>query len=277
MLSACYTGHRTIDVRETRTPPPGPDEVQIRVACTGICGTGLHIFHGAMDGRVTRPAVIGHEMSGTIAQVGADVTGRRVGEPVTVMPLAWDGDCAACRAGDEHICQNLDIVGIDSPGALQTHWSVRADQLVRLRPRRRPSGRRGMARSVTPALHHRGRTLRTTSNSGGEHASGTSRIRRAGDPGGQIGRGPLGPAPAAGRTRRPLGRGTSDRRSSRPAASTRSPRTSRRAACHVWKTPLACAQERPLHGPERSSVWVSTTATTPRRPAPRYPANLWSS
>ncbi|MER6976334.1 alcohol dehydrogenase catalytic domain-containing protein [Streptomyces carpinensis] len=152
MLSACYTGARTIDVRATRTPPPGPEEVQIRVAYTGICGTDLHIFHGAMDGRVTRPAVIGHEMSGTIAQVGADVTGRHVGEPVTVMPLAWDGDCPACRAGHEHICQNLDFVGIDSPGALQTHWNVRADLLVSL-PSGLPLQHAALVEPVAVAVH----------------------------------------------------------------------------------------------------------------------------
>ncbi len=44
---------------------PAPGEVELAVAYTGICGTDLHIFHGAMDARVTVPAVLGHEMSGT--------------------------------------------------------------------------------------------------------------------------------------------------------------------------------------------------------------------
>ncbi len=56
---------------------PGPGEVQIRVACCGICGTDLHIFHGKMDHRVRMPQVIGHEMAGAIAAVGEGVaTGR---------------------------------------------------------------------------------------------------------------------------------------------------------------------------------------------------------
>jgi (R,R)-butanediol dehydrogenase / meso-butanediol dehydrogenase / diacetyl reductase len=55
-----------------------------------------------------------------------------VGDPVTVMPLAWDGTCPACLAGNSHICQNLDFVGIDSPGALQGRWNVDAGLLVPL-------------------------------------------------------------------------------------------------------------------------------------------------
>ncbi|HWD83837.1 MAG TPA: alcohol dehydrogenase catalytic domain-containing protein, partial [Kribbella sp.] len=91
-----------------------------------------HVFHGDMDGRVSKPATIGHEMSGTIAGVGPGVEGWSVGDPVTVMPLAWDGTCPACLAGNEHICQHLDFIGIDSPGALQEYWNVPASSLVRL-------------------------------------------------------------------------------------------------------------------------------------------------
>jgi 2-desacetyl-2-hydroxyethyl bacteriochlorophyllide A dehydrogenase len=106
--------------------------VRIAVAYVGICGTDLHVFHGDMDARVSRPATIGHEMSGTIAELGPGVEGWSVGDAVTVMPLSWDGTCPACRAGHHHICQNLDFIGIDSPGALQQFWNVPASTLVRL-------------------------------------------------------------------------------------------------------------------------------------------------
>jgi (R,R)-butanediol dehydrogenase / meso-butanediol dehydrogenase / diacetyl reductase len=85
-----------------------------------------------MDARVATPAVIGHEMSGTVSALGDGVDGWSVGDPVTVMPLAWDGTCPACLAGNSHICQNLDFVGIDSPGALQGRWNVDAGLLVPL-------------------------------------------------------------------------------------------------------------------------------------------------
>jgi 2-desacetyl-2-hydroxyethyl bacteriochlorophyllide A dehydrogenase len=71
-------------------------------------------------------------MSGRIAVIGEGVTGWQVGDHVTVMPLRWDGTCPGCQAGHHHICQNLDFVGIDSPGALQRFWNVDADVLLAL-------------------------------------------------------------------------------------------------------------------------------------------------
>lgn len=117
-----------------RTPrsTPGEGEVQIDVAFNGICGTDLHIFHGEMDNRVSTPAIIGHEMSGSIATIGDGVEGWAVGDHVTVMPLDWCGDCPACSAGNQHICHHLNFVGIDSIGAIQQQWNVRAEWLVRL-------------------------------------------------------------------------------------------------------------------------------------------------
>ncbi|MER5456150.1 alcohol dehydrogenase catalytic domain-containing protein [Micromonospora sp. NPDC002389] len=130
--SAQYVGEQTFAVAETPVVPPGPGQVRLDVAYTGICGTDLHIAHGAMDQRVRVPAVIGHEMSGRVAEVGAGVEEYRVGDPVTVMPLDWCGECPACRAGHTHVCHRLDFVGIDSPGAMQRSWTVPARLLVPL-------------------------------------------------------------------------------------------------------------------------------------------------
>jgi 2-desacetyl-2-hydroxyethyl bacteriochlorophyllide A dehydrogenase len=132
MRRASYLGDRRIAVDEAPRVPPGPGEVTVSVAYVGICGTDLHVFHGDMDGRVSVPATIGHEMSGTVAEVGDGVTGWTTGTPVTVMPLHWDATCPACLAGNRHICQNLDFIGVDTPGALQQYWNVPADTLVRL-------------------------------------------------------------------------------------------------------------------------------------------------
>ena len=51
---------------------------------------------------------------------------------MTVMPLVWCGECAACRGGVPHICQRLSFLGIDAPGSLQPRWTVPADTLVPL-------------------------------------------------------------------------------------------------------------------------------------------------
>ncbi|MCA2215496.1 zinc-dependent alcohol dehydrogenase [Jidongwangia harbinensis] len=132
MRAALYTGNSTIVVEERPPVPPGSGEVQIDVAYTGICGTDLHILHGGMDGRVRIPQTIGHEMSGHVAAVGADVAGLPVGTPVTVLPLRWCGACPACLAGHQHICHRLDFIGIDSPGAMQQRWTVPAGVVIPL-------------------------------------------------------------------------------------------------------------------------------------------------
>ncbi|MEV0536801.1 alcohol dehydrogenase catalytic domain-containing protein [Kitasatospora sp. NPDC050463] len=131
-LAVRYTAARTLDTAQVEPSEPGPGEVLLAPAFVGICGTDLHIFHGDMDARVAAPAVIGHEMSGRIVQVGAGVEGWQPGDAVTVMPLRWDGTCPACRAGHQHVCQNLDFIGIDSPGAMQQRWTVPAATLIRL-------------------------------------------------------------------------------------------------------------------------------------------------
>lgn len=132
MQAAYYEGNEKIRIGECHAVAPGPGQVQIQVSHCGICGTDLHIFHGKMDARVRMPAVLGHEMSGTIAVLGAGVEGFRTGERVTVMPLDPCNDCPACRAGHSHICQHLKFIGIDTPGAMQGLWTVPAHTLHRL-------------------------------------------------------------------------------------------------------------------------------------------------
>ena len=165
MRAACYVGERTLSVVETEPRGPGAGEVAIDVAYTGICGTDLHILHGAMDARVTLPAVLGHEMSGTIGAIGGGVQGWSVGERVTVMPLAACGHCPACRAGHSHICHNLDFLGIDSPGSMQSSWNVPADVLVAL-----PAGlsleHAALAEPTAVAVHD----VRRAGLAEGEHA-----------------------------------------------------------------------------------------------------------
>lgn len=132
MNGLAYAGNRELIAVDAPATPPAAGEVQLAVAYTGLCGTDLHIFHGNMDARVRMPLVFGHEMSGTIAALGEGVSGWDLGEAVTVMPLDWDGTCPACVAGNEHICQNLDFIGIDSPGSLQQRWNVPVRALVRV-------------------------------------------------------------------------------------------------------------------------------------------------
>jgi len=128
-VKACvYTGDETVEARDLAPPDRADDEVVIRVRRAGICGTDLHIYLGHMDQRVTRPLVMGHEMCGEVVEAppGVDVA---AGDRVVVEPTVFCGRCPACRRGHTHICQNLNFLGIDSPGAFQAMWNVPADRI----------------------------------------------------------------------------------------------------------------------------------------------------
>lgn len=132
MRAAYYEGQGQIALRDAEESQPGSQEVQLKVAYVGICGTDLHILDGDMDARVTLPAILGHEMSGTITAVGDGVTDWVPGDEAVVVPLDWCGSCPACSRGFSHICYRLNFIGIDSPGALQSSWNVHQRTLVRV-------------------------------------------------------------------------------------------------------------------------------------------------
>ncbi|MBW1773035.1 MAG: alcohol dehydrogenase catalytic domain-containing protein [Deltaproteobacteria bacterium] len=132
MKAAFYEGNKSFRIDTCDPKSPGHGEVRINVSYCGICGTDIHIFNGAMDHRIKFPQIIGHEMSGFIAEIGEGVEDFAIGDAVVVRPLDSCGECPACRAGHNHICQSLNFMGIDSPGAFQSSWTVPAYTLHRL-------------------------------------------------------------------------------------------------------------------------------------------------
>ena len=131
MSALFFTGDQSFELQPTVAAAPQPGEVQLRVAYCGVCGTDVHIYHGAMAHRLKLPQVIGHEVSAEIAAIGEDVTGWQVGDRVTVRPLQPGADDPSDN-GVRHIGKNLTFIGIDSPGGMQTHWNVPAHTLHRL-------------------------------------------------------------------------------------------------------------------------------------------------
>jgi 2-desacetyl-2-hydroxyethyl bacteriochlorophyllide A dehydrogenase len=128
-----YEGNGRFAVGGCVPVPPAHGEVRLAVAYCGICGTDVHIAHGAMDHRVHAPQVIGHEMSGTVAELGPGVDGFHVGDRVVVRPLDARGETPSDK-GLSHISRNLKFLGIDTPGAFQSSWTVPAFTLHRLPP-----------------------------------------------------------------------------------------------------------------------------------------------
>lgn len=123
MKSAQYKGDRTIAVGESKSITPGAGEVRLNVAFCGICGTDLHIFHGAMDQRVDMPQIIGHEVSGVVAETGEGVSNVAIGDRVAVRPLHFGAPTGFDR-GFKHVGKNLKFIGIDMPGGMQSSWTV---------------------------------------------------------------------------------------------------------------------------------------------------------
>jgi 2-desacetyl-2-hydroxyethyl bacteriochlorophyllide A dehydrogenase len=150
--AAFYEGNRAVRIGDCVPAAPGEGQVQIKVSHCGICGTDLHLFHGHMDHRVRVPQVFGHEVSGTVAAIGEDVRGFKLGDHVTVRPLDPCGTCPACRAGYSHVCQHLKFIGIDAPGALQALWTIPAHTLHRL-PDSLPLRKAALVEPLAVACH----------------------------------------------------------------------------------------------------------------------------
>ena len=103
---------------EVRLPPPGPDEILIRVEACGVCRTDLHLLDNELPD-IHCPVTPGHEIVGVVADRGRAVSRFAPGDRVGVPWLAWtDGTCEFCRAGLE----NLPGLGLE--GELVSAWGV---------------------------------------------------------------------------------------------------------------------------------------------------------
>jgi L-iditol 2-dehydrogenase len=101
-----------IAIRDVNDLRPAPDEILIRTAYAGVCGSDLHAFRGKHPFRKP-PVILGHELSGTIVEVGREVRGFQAGERVTVMPLLACKRCLHCQMGNENICLNKRVPGVE--------------------------------------------------------------------------------------------------------------------------------------------------------------------
>ena len=126
-LAAVLHGAHDLRIQPQKTIAPGPDEVQIRIRATGICGTDMHYYHSGKNGVfvVRQPLVLGHEAAGEIAAVGSNVTQNfEIGDRVVIEPQRPCKECDVCLTGRYNICPRLKFTGsasVDPPiqGSLQ--------------------------------------------------------------------------------------------------------------------------------------------------------------
>lgn len=106
---------KSIRVGDWQDPKPAAGEVLVSTHATGVCAGDLYIYEGKNPYAVY-PQVAGHEVAGTVLEVGAGVQGFSEGDPVVVEPFIGCGKCYPCRIGKHNCCTNLHIIGVHSPG-----------------------------------------------------------------------------------------------------------------------------------------------------------------
>lgn len=130
MRASVLTGVRELAVREVPVPAIAADEVLVEVAAVGVCGSDTHYFrHGRIgDFVVTGPLILGHELSGRIVAVGAEVAETRIGERVAVEPQKNCRRCRECRAGRYNLCPNMEFYATPPiDGAFARYCAIRAE------------------------------------------------------------------------------------------------------------------------------------------------------
>ena len=116
---------------------PGPDEVRVAIEAGGICGSDMHYFnHGGFGTvRLKEPMVLGHEIAGTVAEIGPDVTTIAPGTRVAVNPSRPCGLCRYCQEGMRHECVDMHFIGSamrypHAQGGFRQSLTVQAAQAV---------------------------------------------------------------------------------------------------------------------------------------------------
>lgn len=112
-------------------PAPQAGEVVVEVTACGLCHTDLGFARGSVAPRHELPLVLGHEIVGTVVEVGSGAE-HLLSQPVLVPAVMPCGDCAFCRAGRGNACPAQKMPGNDIDGGFQTHLLVPAHALVSL-------------------------------------------------------------------------------------------------------------------------------------------------
>ncbi len=110
-------GAGQLSVQDHPIPELSADMIRAKVAFGGICGSDLHYYqHGGFGTvRVKEPLALGHEVSGVVDAVGADVEGRYVGERIAISPSRPCGHCRFCQLGIHNQCLNMRFYGSAMP------------------------------------------------------------------------------------------------------------------------------------------------------------------
>jgi L-iditol 2-dehydrogenase len=150
MRAGVLCGVERVEVRDVPLPSAGVHEVVVRVSAVGLCGTDAHIFAGHANYNTDEygqpipfdldPQILGHEISGIVEEVGAEVTDLAIGDPVVIdqglncVSMRRHALCEYCRSGDSHQCEFYAEHGITGlPGGLAEFIAVPAVNAISIR------------------------------------------------------------------------------------------------------------------------------------------------
>ncbi|WP_423410330.1 zinc-dependent dehydrogenase [Heyndrickxia sp. MSNUG] len=124
MKAAIFLGPNEIRLEEVNKPLINEHEVLVRVNASAVCGTDVRIFEGKKTKGIRTPSIIGHELVGTIEEVGAQVKGFFAGDRVGVMPVIPCRKCYYCLNGRENVCANRTAIGYEYDGGFAEYVKI---------------------------------------------------------------------------------------------------------------------------------------------------------
>jgi threonine dehydrogenase-like Zn-dependent dehydrogenase len=146
-----YPAFDQLEIADCDPAPLRPDEVRLRVAACGICGSELESFKNRSPRRPP-PLVMGHEFCGIIETVGPAVRDWKVGARVVSNSLVPCGHCVRCHRGDTHLCAQRQVFGMHRPGAFAEQVNVPARCLIPW-PEQVPAAAAALAEPLANGLH----------------------------------------------------------------------------------------------------------------------------
>ncbi len=156
MKALVLSDYKRLEVVETARPEPADDELLIRIAACGICGSDVHGYDGS-TGRRIPPIIMGHEAAGIVEAVGGKVSGFRPGNRVTFDSTVFCGKCFFCLRGQVNLCDQREVIGVSTlafrrMGAFAEYVTVPARIAYHL-PENLPFAHAAMIEAVSVAVH----------------------------------------------------------------------------------------------------------------------------
>ncbi|PWG00270.1 zinc-dependent alcohol dehydrogenase family protein [Levilactobacillus bambusae] len=133
MKALVLTETKKMELETIDRPSVGPDEVLVKTAYAGICGTDKALYQGLPGSAdAVPPIVLGHENSGVVEAVGDDVKNVKPGDHVSVDPNIYCGECAYCLTSRPELCDHLSAVGVTRNGGFEEYFTAPAKVVYRV-------------------------------------------------------------------------------------------------------------------------------------------------